>query len=159
LKNGHPISVGKTREKNKNRIETRQVKVYGKFRGIDKEWAGLRSIIQIERTIKFTGGFNQGKIYRETAYFISSLPTTTKAELFNQGVRNHWSIENSLHYVKDKTFGEDSSRIRTKNAPENLSVIRNISLNLFRKNNYPNIAQAIRLVSNNIAEMYRMILA
>ena len=105
------------------------------------------------------GGRNKGKLQQETAYFISSLPITTKARLFNQGIRSHWSIENSLHYVKDKTFQEDNSRIRTKAAPENMSLMRNISLNLFRKNNYTNIAQAMRLISNNIPKMYSMIVA
>lgn len=134
------------------------VKVYGRFNEIDNEWVGLQSIIQIKRTSKFTGGKDKGKTRRETAYFISSLPSTTNAKNFNQGIRDHWSIENSLHYVKDKSFKEDCSRIRMKNAPENLSIIRNISINIFRKNNYSNIAQAIRLISNNIREMYRMIL-
>lgn len=108
--------------------------------------------------MEYTGGNNQGRVREETAYYISSLPAATKAEVFNQGIRSHWSIENSLHYIKDKTFGEDGSRIRTKNAPANLSLIRNIILNIFRKNNYQNIAQAIRLVSNNISKMYEMIL-
>lgn len=159
MKISHIISTSRTREKNKNRRETRIATVYAKFAEIDADWTGLQSIIQIKRTIEYFSGKNKGRVYKETAYFISSLPVTTKAKLFNQGIRSHWSIENSLHYVKDKTFGEDDSKIRTKHAPENLSIIRNIAINLFRKNNYPNIAQAIRLVSNNITEMYRMIVA
>lgn len=79
--------------------------------------------------------------------------------MFNQGIRSHWSIENSLHYVKDKTFGEDGSRIRTGNAPANFSIIRNIVLNIFRKNNYQNIAQAVRLISNDIDRIFQLIIA
>lgn len=153
------LSTSTINEKNRNRKEIRLVKVYKSFSEIDADWAGLQSIIQIKRTIQYLGGRNMGKFYAETAYFISSLPPTTKAQVFNRGIRSHWSIENSLHYVKDKTFGEDGSKIRTKQAPENLSVIRNIAINLFRKNNYQNMAQAIRLVSNNITEMYKMIVA
>ena len=146
-------------EKNRNREEERAVEVYNNITGIDQAWIGLKNIIQVKRTIKYTGGKYSGRIYKETAYFISSLPATTKAKIFNQGIRSHWSIENSLHYVKDKTFVEDSSRVRTGNAPENLSVIRNIILNIFRKNNYQNMAQSIRLISNEIQKMYELIIA
>jgi len=43
----------------------------------------------------------------ETAHFISSLPPTTNAKIFYEGIRSHWRIENGLHYVKDVTFKED----------------------------------------------------
>lgn len=139
-------------------MELRVVNVYNNLSGINSGWMGLQSIVKVKRTIKFTGGKNNHKIFKETAYFISSLPSNTKAKIFNQGIRSHWSIENSLHYIKDKTLREDSSRVRTKNAPANLSLIRNIAINIFRENNYPNIAQAIRLISNDIAKMFKMII-
>ena len=44
----------------------------------------------------------------------------------NIGIRSYWSVE-SMHYVKDVTFGEDASLIRTKNAPTNFSIMRNIA--------------------------------
>lgn len=135
------------------------VKVHDNLEKIDSGWDGLKSIIEVKRTVEYTGGKKNGTIRRETAYFISSLPSTTKAKEFNEGIRSHWSIENSLHYVKDKTFKEDDCLIRTGNAPENLSLIRNIIINIFRKNNYQNIAQAIRLVSNDINRMYQLIIA
>ncbi len=138
-------------------METRTVRVYGNLNKIDPDWIGLKSIIQIKRTVKYTGGKKKNDVHRETAYFISSLPSTTKAKEFNQGIRSHWSIENSLHYVKDKTFKEDDCKIRTGNSPENLSLIRNFIINIFRKNNYNNMAQAIRLVSDDIDRMYQLI--
>lgn len=96
---------------------------------------------------------------KETAYFISSLPSTTNAKVFYEGIRSHWQIENGLHYVKDVTFKEDRSRIRTGNSPQNKSLIIDIVINIFRKNNYENMAQAIRLVGNDIKLMWKMILA
>lgn len=48
------------------------------------------------------------------------------------------------------TFKEDASLIRTKNAPTNFSFIRNIAINVFKKNNYQNMAQAVRLVGGDI---------
>jgi len=115
---------------------------------------GLKSIIRISRKIK-----KKNKETEEIAYFISSLLPTTQAKTFNIGVRSHWSIENSLHYTKDKTFKEDESKIRTGNAPENISVFRNIVLNIFRHHGWTNMAQAIRLVSNDVDELWNLILA
>jgi predicted transposase YbfD/YdcC len=138
-------------------MESRVVEVYNNLNGINSGWVGIQSIVKVKRTVNYMGGKNKNKVFKETAYFISSLPSNTKAKIFNQGIRSHWSIENSLHYIKDETFKEDSSRIRTKNAPANLSLIRNIAINIFRENNYENIAQAIRLISNDIARMFEMI--
>jgi predicted transposase YbfD/YdcC len=72
------------------------------------------------------------------------------ANIYNYGIRSHWAIENSLHYVKDVTFGEDASLIRTGNAPTNFSIIRNISINLLRRLNYSTLKQAIRHVGGDI---------
>jgi predicted transposase YbfD/YdcC len=132
------------------------VKTYNALTGINlNKWTGLRTIIQVERKIEFIK--NKKETQTETAYFISSLPITTKAKIFNQGIRSHWSIENSLHYVKDKTFQEDNSKIISDNAPANLSLIRSIALNVFRKNGHENIAEAVRLISNDIFKIWEML--
>lgn len=90
------------------------------------QWPGLTSIaaIQSERKIR-------GKTTTETRYFISSLEGN--AEKIAKAAREHWSIENSLHYVLDVTFNEDNNRIRKDNAPENLVVLRRIALNMVKK--------------------------
>ena len=70
------------------------------------------------------------KTTAERRYFISSLASGAKE--IAEAVRSHWAIENSLHWVLDVTLGEDNSRIRKKNAPENMAVVRHIVLNLLR---------------------------
>ncbi|MCD4804878.1 MAG: ISAs1 family transposase [Desulfobacterales bacterium] len=55
------------------------------------------------------------------------------AENFAYAVRSHWAIENSLHWVLDLSFREDESRIRKDNAPENFAVLRDIALNMIKK--------------------------
>ena len=64
-------------------------------------------------------------------YFISSL--AGRASKVVSAAREHWAIENSLHHVLDVTFNEDASRIRKDNAPENLTILRKIVLNLVKK--------------------------
>ena len=68
---------------------------------------------------------------RETRYFISSL--TGSAKKLAEAAREHWAIENSLHYVLDVTMNEDKSRIRKDNAPENLATLRRIALNIIKR--------------------------
>ena len=58
-----------------------------------------------------------------------------KAKLVQQigeGIRAHWGVENSLHYVLDVTFRQDKSRMRTGNAAENLGVLRHLAMNILR---------------------------
>ena len=63
-------------------------------------------------------------------YYLSSARLT--AERFAGAVRSHWAIENSLHWVLDVTFDEDAARNRTGNGPENLAILRRLTLNLLR---------------------------
>lgn len=117
-------------------------------------WVGLQSFVRVKREMR-----NGKKVSEETAFYISSLPDTTSAAVFAVGIRGHWSIENSLHYVKDVTFKEDASRIRTKQAPENMSILRNIALNILRSFHFTNMAQALRMVAHDMKRLTGMVLA
>ena len=64
----------------------------------------------------------------ERRYYLLSLDGGV--ERFAQAVRSHWCIENQLHWCLDVAFNEDDSRIRCGYAPENMSLIRHIALNL-----------------------------
>lgn len=140
-----------TLEKSKDRIELRHTMVSNRIEGINDDWIGLQQIISVYRRV-----ICKGKTKEETAYFISS--KNSNAFLYEEGVRSHWSIENSLHWVKDVTLKEDVSKIRKGNAPQNISALKSMSLNIFRKNNFKNIAKAMRLVSNDIKTMYDLII-
>jgi len=88
-------------------------------------WAGLQSIVRVQRERR------QGeKIQAETAFYISSLANDAKTIL--NATRQHWGIENSLHWVLDVTFREDDSRIRTGNSPQNMTVLRHLALNILK---------------------------
>ena len=72
-----------------------------------------------------------GKIERETRFYITSL--TLEAKLSGPMIRDHWAIENSLHWTMDMTFRDDECRIRTEHAPANFTTLRHIAHNLYRK--------------------------
>ena len=93
---------------------------------------------------------NSDKVSSEISFYISSKKMSAKE--YNHGIRAHWSVE-SMHYVKDVTFGEDASRIRTKNAPTNFSIVRNITMNILRREKYINFPQAIRMLGGNIKKL------
>lgn len=63
--------------------------------------------------------------------------------------RGHWSIENSLHYVRDVTFAEDLSQIRTDTAPQVMASLKNLAISLLRINKHTNIASALRHYAAN----------
>ena len=158
-----PLDIETTMGHSRNRYEIRSTKVFVPDETIISKWPSVHSLVAVERIRRVTpkGGLKKNHLpicSRETAYFISSLPSDTKARVFHQGIRAHWAIENSLHYVKDVTLQEDASRIRTKQAPENMSVLKDMALNVFRKQGYDNMAQAIRLVCHDIPLLQRMIL-
>ena len=59
-------------------------------------------------------------------------------------LRGHWEIENRLHWVRDVTYGEDHSRIRTGTAPRAMASLRNLAISALRLAGQHNIAAALR---------------
>ena len=72
-----------------------------------------------------------GKEQMEVRYYISSLKRNAKT--FARAVRNHWRIENTLHWSLDMTFREDESRIRGRRVAENIAWLRRITLSLLKQ--------------------------
>jgi predicted transposase YbfD/YdcC len=71
------------------------------------------------------------KCQTEQRFYVSSLPLDAKA--IASAIRQHWHVENKLHWVLDVTFKEDSSRIRREYAAHNLAMMRHLTLNLIKK--------------------------
>ncbi len=107
----------------------------------------IKAIVKVARTTYFK---KSDKVTCEESFYISS--KIMNAQYYNFGIRAHWGVE-SMHCVKDVTFGEDASLIRTKNAPTNFSIIRNIAMNVLRRENYISFRQAIRMLSGNIQKL------
>jgi predicted transposase YbfD/YdcC len=85
------------------------------------------------------------KTTHETVYGMTSLsPLKADPARLLELNRGHWSIENRLHYVRDVTFDEDRSQIRTKNAPRIMASLRNFAISVFRWFGRTNIAKTLR---------------
>jgi predicted transposase YbfD/YdcC len=98
---------------------------------LGQDWAGINSLAMVEATREMVNGRNKGQCSIERRYYISSLPA--KAASFNQKIRAHWGIENSLHWVLDVAFNEDDCRIRMGDGAQNFAILRRISLNLLKQ--------------------------
>lgn len=126
-----PADTDTQQEKDHGRIEERICEVIYNMKWLENEddWVGLKSLIRVTavRTVN-----NQTS--REARYFISSKKET--AEYFNMAIRNHWGIENSLHWVLDVQFNEDRARKRKDNAAENFTIVRRIALNTIKRHKY-----------------------
>lgn len=86
-----------------------------------------------------------GKVSLERVYAITSLTVhqATAADL-TERVRGHWAIENREHHVRDVTFGEDASRVRTGSAPRAMASLRNLAIGALRLAGRDNIAEGLR---------------
>ena len=92
------------------------------------KWPDLQSVIVVE-TIR--AAYPGAVITSDYRIYISSLIRSATA--FVTMIRQHWDIENKLHWSLDVTFNEDRCRIRKEHAPENVAAVRHIALNLLRQ--------------------------
>lgn len=112
------------------RVERRTGSVIADLSLLEKasEWASLQGLVRIqaERYHK-ASGHSEG----QTRYYITSL--APDAARLNRVVRQHWGIENKLHWALDVSFGEDLSRKRQGHAAQNFSLLTRIALNLLKQ--------------------------
>jgi predicted transposase YbfD/YdcC len=138
-----PIVAGRHQEVegDHGRVETRTIWGTDQVEWLrnGKDWVGLRSLLCVECHREVMGG----KTSTERRYFISTL-TSKAAKTRLAEVRGHWGVENSLHWVLDVAFREDECRVRMGHAPENLSRMRRLALNLLRKDTHSKVGIAIR---------------
>ena len=90
------------------------------------EWKGLKTIGAAVRVYE-----ENGVEKSDTRYYLSSLRRNRK--VFANAMRNHWAIENTLHWSLDMTYREDENRVRDRRFAENLSWLRRMTLSLIKQ--------------------------
>ncbi|GAA4792358.1 ISAs1 family transposase [Streptomyces sanyensis] len=104
--------------------------------------------VQAARILRYRVDTASGKRTRETVYAITDLTSVEASpQRISQLARSQWTIEHRLHYVRDTTFAEDASKIRTGHGPANLATRRNLAINALRGAGHRNIAAALREAS------------
>ena len=88
-------------------------------------WPNLHTVLAVE-SLRSTNG--TPKVETEIRYFLSSC--RDDPIVLGRAIRQHWAIENALHWVLDVTFREDDSRVRDQRAARNLAVLRRMAINL-----------------------------
>lgn len=138
--------------KGHGRVEKRVVSLCTQLDGIPA-WPGLTTLIQVERQRRFKKG-GQPRLETETSYYVASF--LEPVETIAQRIRGYWGVENKVHYVRDVTQGEDASRIRMHQLPQVFAVARNFALNLYRSNQFSNMAQAQRRCKFGLETLKRL---
>jgi predicted transposase YbfD/YdcC len=112
------------------RIETRETFVAAAPKAIvaTGAWVGLATLVMV---LRHCVDRTTGKTSDDVRYYLSSLPT--RAKRLANAVRQHWGIENSLHWVLDVAFNEDRLRVRDRNAIENLALLNRLAVSVLRQ--------------------------
>ena len=117
-----------TTEADHGRLETRHYWITSDIEcfGVKGAWANITSVGLVESHREVGGAVSS-----EQRFFLTSLPCD--AVRFAQAVREHWGVENALHWVLDVSFREDDCRIRQGNGAQNMAVLRHMALNLLQQ--------------------------
>jgi predicted transposase YbfD/YdcC len=135
---GEIVATAEQRGKHGDRQEGRRLWASTALREY-LDWPGAQQVLKIERLSE-----RKGKQTRQIRYAITSLDERASAATLLRHIRSHWGIENRLYYVRDVTFGEDASQVRSGSAPQVMAALRNVVIGLLRQAGWTNIAEALR---------------
>jgi predicted transposase YbfD/YdcC len=143
-------------ENGHGRHERRTIQVMAAPGHITKRFPHAQQVALIERYVtrttrkrkKHGRGYTKVTVRSAIAVFvITSLDAREAAPEHLAGyVRRHWNIENKIHYVRDVTYREDASRVRTGTRPRIMATLRNLAIGLIRQAGHTKIAAAIRKI-------------
>ena len=151
-----PLDVFQIEEKGHGRHSFWSVSIFSAFHSSKcQEWKGLKRFIHVHKEVFYTNPHTKKRFTDNDRLYISSL-LSSDAEHFHNGVKNHWSIENKLHWVKDVIHNEDNNRMNTKNGPINNSIISTIAINIHRKNGNPSITDSQIKFGADIKELFNI---
>ena len=142
-------------DKEHGRLEQRKLTSSSMLSG-QLDWPYLQQVFKIEREVE---ELTTGKRRSEVSYGITSLSQQeADAARLLAGRRQHWQIENGLHYRRDKSLREDASRLRTGQAAQAMAVINNLVVGLVLGQGQRNLPDARRHYSARPLEALQLIL-
>jgi predicted transposase YbfD/YdcC len=130
-----------TIDRRRGRKEVRTLKVSTEMNAyLAPSWPFVAQVAQLTRTVT-----KAGHTTTEVVYLLTTLsPSQASPQRLLDLNRGHWSIENRSHYVRDVSFGEDHSRLRSGNAPQILAALRNLVITLIHRSGSSHIAATRR---------------
>lgn len=135
------MTATETVDNGHGRLEQRRLTASTALLGYS-DWPGLAQVFQLERRVTLK---TSGAQRHEVVYGVTSLgPERAGPERVLSLVRQHWQIENKVHWVRDVTFDEDRSQVRCGSIPQVMAAFRNTALGLMRWAGETNIAAACR---------------
>lgn len=110
---------------------------------------GFPASAQIFQITRYRTDRATGTRETRTGYGVTSLPAGTSPAAIATHLRRHWEIENRLHWVRDTTYREDHSRIRTRTGPRAMASLRNLAISALRTAGHTSIAPGLRRMARN----------
>jgi predicted transposase YbfD/YdcC len=136
----HRVPVAdRTRDRGHGRIEIRTLKA------VSVRHFGFPHAAQVLQVTRKVCDLATRKWHTVIVYAITSLSfEQARPARLADLIRSHWTIENGLHWVRDVTFGEDASQLRTGTAPQVMSSLRNLAIGVLSRAGPVNLAAALR---------------
>ncbi|MGH3828628.1 MAG: ISAs1 family transposase [Pseudonocardiaceae bacterium] len=133
------------RDRGHGRVERRTIQVLPAPDTITFPHAAQAFLIE-----RYVSDLDDNPISAVAVLGLTSRPATrADPQQIATALRAHWSIENGLHYVRDVTFTEDASRIRTRSGPRIMTSLRNLAIAVLRRAGHTNVAEGLRWASYN----------
>ncbi|WP_372412136.1 ISAs1 family transposase [Streptomyces luteireticuli] len=131
------------REAGHGRRETRSVRTLT----VTGLGLGFPHVVQAAKILRHRTDLKTGKVTRQTVHAITDMtPREASPQFIGRLARSQWGIE-AVHHIRDVTFAEDASKIRTGYGPENMATLRNFAINILRDAGHRSIAAGLREVS------------
>ncbi len=148
------VNISQRVEKGHHRIENRKVYTVpvSQLPALHEQddWVELTTVVMVVRSVQ-----HWNKTTNEVQFYITSL--ASDASKIGSAIRQHWGIENSVHWTLDVTFHEDESRIRSLHSPQNFALLRRIALNALERET--SFRRSIRQKSRRAATHYQYMVA
>ena len=133
-------------EKAHGRIEKRVVQTSTALNDY-LDFPHVHQVFRIERSVTIV---SSGKRRHEVAFGVTSCrPEVAGPSRVGELARDHWGIENKLHWVRDVVYDEDRSQIRTGRGAQAMAGLRNFSISCLRLAGWDNIARALRFFASD----------